>query len=209
PYNRCLAHSSFVFVSTFGILLFRCEVNESTEHETCIINPEGVLAQIFAQARAQFCSCTKENAFYRGHREIENPCNFLVAQLLISTSASPDSNKDLLRYVLHIRVAAQHARGRACHQSLMPLDDFLECARVTPGHQPHQSYVFRVCLRSTLVSWIFARHRSLRRLHRAEFVKKNGKWRKTGSLAHSPPRFLLQAGSALCILDCRKQCPGL
>src|SRR5438094_2966071 len=84
----------------------------------------------------------------------------------ISARAFPDSNKDLLRDVFHVGVTAQHARDRARHQSLMPLDELLEGDGIASTHQLHEPHVVSVFVRSPLVSWIVARHRSLKSLLR-------------------------------------------
>jgi hypothetical protein len=55
---------------------------------------------------------------------------------------------------------------------LMPLDELLECACIALSHQLHESHVFSILVRSSHGSSIVASHRSLRRLHQAEFAKK-------------------------------------
>src|SRR6266513_1659931 len=75
----------------------------------------------------------------------------------ITASAFPNSDKNLLCNIFHVRVAAQHARHRACYQSLMLLNEFLECAGVTLTHQPHQPHVVTVFYRSPWSSWIVSR----------------------------------------------------
>src|SRR5207253_7582450 len=83
----------------------------------------------------------------------------------ISTSAFPDPNKDLLRDIFHVRVAPEHARHGAGDETLVPFNKVLECTRIAPTHQPHESHVLSVFLRSPWISWIVATHRSLRRVH--------------------------------------------
>jgi len=76
----------------------------------------------------------------------------------ISAGAFSDPDKDLLRDVFHVRVAAQHARHRAGHQSLMPLDELLECAYIALSYQLHESHVFSILVRSSHGSSIVASH---------------------------------------------------
>src|SRR2546430_5751678 len=83
----------------------------------------------------------------------------------ISTSAFPDPNKDLLRDIFHVRVAPEHARHRAGDETLVPFNKVLECTRIAPTDQPHESHVLSVFFRSPWISWIVATHRSLRRVH--------------------------------------------
>src|SRR5437899_7302597 len=48
----------------------------------------------------------------------------------------------------------------------MPLDELLEGVGIASAHQPHEPHVVSVLVRSSLVSWIVARHRSLKSLLR-------------------------------------------
>jgi len=75
----------------------------------------------------------------------------------------------------------------------VPFNKLLECGRIAPTHQPHESHVLSIFLRSPLIFWIVATHRSLRRLHRMEVAKKMASSEKLALLPHSPPWFLLQA----------------
>src|SRR5437016_14472845 len=87
-----------------------------------------------------------------------------LGALDISASAFPDTNKDLLRDIFHVRVAPEHARHRAGDETLVPFNKLLECGRIAPAHQLHESHVLSVFLRSPWISWSGARHRSLRRV---------------------------------------------
>jgi hypothetical protein len=74
--------------------------------------------------------------------EDQIPCNFQqpggeFGPRHVSARAFPHPDEDLLRDVLHLRIAAQHARDRAGYQSLMPLDELLECPRIASTHEPH------------------------------------------------------------------------
>src|SRR5436190_11983256 len=84
----------------------------------------------------------------------------------ITASALPDTNKNLLCDIFDVRVAAQHARYGARHQSLMLVDELLECAGIALTHQPHQPHVVSVFFRSPCISWILSSHRSVKRLLR-------------------------------------------
>jgi len=81
----------------------------------------------------------------------------------ISARAFPDPDKNLLRDVFYVRIAAQHPRHRARHQGLMPFNQFFERAGIALAHQPHEPHVLSVFLRSPLISWIASSHRSIRR----------------------------------------------
>jgi hypothetical protein len=50
----------------------------------------------------------------------------------------------LLGDIFDIRVAAEHARHRPGDEALVPFDEFLEGAGITPAHQLHESHVFCV-----------------------------------------------------------------
>src|SRR6516162_10736688 len=90
-------------------------------------------------------------------RNFQQPCGEFGAWD-ISARAFPDSNKDLLRDIFHVRVAAEHARDCARHQSLMLLNEFLECDSIASTHEPHEPHVVSVFVRSPLVSWIASSH---------------------------------------------------
>jgi predicted HD phosphohydrolase len=77
----------------------------------------------------------------------------------VATRAFPDSDEYLLRDVFHVRIAAQHARHRASHQSLVFLDQFFERSSVASADKPHEAHVMSVFFRSPFVSAIVARHR--------------------------------------------------
>jgi aminodeoxyfutalosine synthase len=90
----------------------------------------------------------------------------------ISARAFPDADKDLLRDVFHIGVAAQHARHGPRHQSLMFFDELLECAGIASTHQLHEPQVVSVFFRSPSISFLVARHWSLRRSHETKLARK-------------------------------------
>jgi hypothetical protein len=79
----------------------------------------------------------------------------------VPTRALPDSDKYLLRDVLDIRTATQHARDCAGHQSLMFFDELLKRLRIAAADKLHQAHVIGVFLRSTQVFSIVLRHRDL------------------------------------------------
>ena len=79
----------------------------------------------------------------------------------VPTRALPDSDKHLLRDVLDVRTATQHARDCAGHQSLMLFDELLKRMRVAAADKLHQPHVIGIFFRSALVSWIVLRHRDL------------------------------------------------
>ena len=79
----------------------------------------------------------------------------------VSTRAFPHSDENLLRDIFHVRTAAQHARNRARHQSLMLFDQPLKGLGISSADQLHQPHVVGIFFRSTLVSSIVLRHRDL------------------------------------------------
>ena len=89
----------------------------------------------------------------------------------ISAGAFPDADKDLLRDVFNIGVAPEHARHRASDKTLVTFDQLLERARISSTHQLHEPHVFSILLRSSHGSLVFARHRSLGRVHERNLLR--------------------------------------
>ena len=79
----------------------------------------------------------------------------------ISTRAFPDTDKNLLRDVFHVRTGAQHARNRTCHQGLMFFDQPLICLCIASADKLHQSNVLGIFFRPAEISSIVLRHRDL------------------------------------------------
>src|SRR4030095_6343469 len=120
----------------------------------------------------------------------------------ISARAFPDPDKDLLRDILHVGTATQHACDRACHQCLMLFDELLKRMRVAAADKLHQPHVTGIFFRSALVSSIVLRHRDLDVGTPKSLPEKCDSPNSAGS-SPSSSSFLLQPASGLCMLDAR------
>jgi len=86
-------------------------------------------------------------------RDLQQPGRELRA-CHVPACAFPDSNKNLLRDVFHVRIAAKHSRDRSCDQRLVPLDQFFKRGRIALGNQSHQADVLSVILGARRCFWI-------------------------------------------------------
>src|SRR4029077_16837917 len=62
----------------------------------------------------------------------------------VAGSALPNSNKNLLGYVFHFRIIAQHSPHRSNHQRLMTFDQAFKGDSVAPSHLRHQGSVINL-----------------------------------------------------------------
>jgi hypothetical protein len=93
-------------------------------------------------------------------RDFQQPGRKLGARN-ISARTFPYPDKYLLRYVFHVRTAAEHAGDRPRYKRLMLFDELLKCPSIPPADQLHQPDIIGIFFRSALVSSIILGHREL------------------------------------------------